>query len=78
MQTVHANLLCFDYSDRRSPIPSVVAWNNDLAVQEFYACEEEGRDTWTKMRHKRFTQPVAANFMAFMLALCDSESELSE
>ncbi|MEP3479097.1 MAG: hypothetical protein ABJZ55_07620 [Fuerstiella sp.] len=76
MQNVHLDLVCFDYSDQCAAVPTVVAWNNNAAVDESYDCEDEGRDTWTEMRHDRFTHRVAGNFTDFMLTLCESESDV--
>ena len=77
MQSVHIDLVCFDYSDKSANVPNVVAWNNNDAVEESYTCEEEGRDSWTEMRHDRFTHRVASNFTVFVDALRENESDLN-
>jgi hypothetical protein len=69
MQVDHANLVCFDYSDRQRQLPTVVAWENSAAGSERYACEQDGRNAWTEMNHDKFTERVASDFESFVSSL---------
>lgn len=77
MGPIYLDFVCFDYSDESASVPGIVAWNNSAAVDERFACEDEGRDSWTEMRHDRFTQNVASSFTGFIEALFENESDLS-
>jgi len=74
--TTYINLVCFDYSNDQLDAPEVVVWNNSDACKEYYACEESELDSWTGMRHDRFTQRVTDNFNQFLHLLCESETQL--
>ena len=74
--TTYINLLCFDYSKSDADAPEVVYWDNGEACDEFYTCQERGLDSWTEMRHEKFTDRAAPNFSEFMLSLRESEADL--
>ena len=74
--TTYIDLLCFDYSNEQLNTPEVVVWNNSDACREYYASREAGLNSWTEMRHERFTERVAISFRWFMLSLFESKAHL--
>ncbi|MDA1016889.1 MAG: hypothetical protein O3A00_20825 [Planctomycetota bacterium] len=76
MQVNDADLVCFDYSDRKAKSPRVVFWSNEDAVGELIDCQARGGGCWEKLDHSKFTDIIAKDFVEFMTSLRADRSEL--
>ncbi len=66
MGASYSNMVCFDFKNMNGDVPTVVAWINAKACDEYYAITERGGDAFFEMDHAKISHPVAGSFSDFL------------